>query len=428
MATTGSPAGRTLIVGAGPAGLALARQLARRRLPVTLIESRASIGGGFRGEALMPSGFEALGHLELLPLSDAVPQHSLRGWSFWLERQPLFTVPEPMGSAHPCTLVDHEALLQDWAQQLQQLPSAQLLLGRSVAGLITADNSAGEERISGVRLSDGERLPAELVVACDGRGSLLRRSAGLELSETSPTIDVLWFRLVGPAGDALANALAGRFHTVIGDEGSLALFAAASGGVQLGWPLQGGERIDRSTRQWRELWLQLCPQELATVLATVPVDAIDGPLRLPLRVGLARRWWRPGLLLLGDAAHPMSPIRAQGTSMALRDVVAAAALLPPTLELPTGSERDAALDQALVAIEALRRPEIARMQAMQQQEWERGLRLGHNPALRRLLAALAPGLAPILGAVWRRSQWPLRQGLAGGLRQAAMMEPVSAAR
>ena len=380
----------------------------------------------------MPSGFEALEQLGLLPLSDAVSQHPLRGWSFWLERQPLFAVPEPMGSAHPCTLVDHEALLQEWAQQLRQLHSAQLHLGRSVAGLITADESTEGARISGVRLSDGERLPADLVVACDGRGSLLRRSADLELSETSPTIDVLWFRLVGPAGDALANALAGRFHTVIGSEGSLALFASTSGGVQLGWPLQAGERIDRSTRQWRELWRRLCPQTLATVLGSVPLDAIEGPLRLPLRVGLARHWWRPGLLLLGDAAHPMSPIRAQGTSMALRDVVAAAALLPPVLELPAGSERDVALDQALAAIEARRRPEIARMQALQQQEWQRGLRLGHNPALRRLLTALAPGLAPLLAAVWQRSQWPLRQGLTEALPtwrpQPAMMERVSAAR
>lgn len=376
----------------------------------------------------MPSGFEALDQLDLLPLADAVPQRPLSGWSFWLERQLLFAVPEPMGSTHSCTLVESEALLQHWAEQLRQLPSAQLHLGRSVAGLITADGGSGDGRITGVRLSDGQRLQADLVVACDGRGSLLRRSAGLELAETSPPIDVLWFRLGGSAGQALADALTGRFHTVIGDEGSLALFASASGGVQLGWPLQGGERIDRSSRQWRELWLRLCPEALATALGSVPLDAIDGPQRLPLRVGLARQWWRPGLLLLGDAAHPMSPIRAQGTSMALRDVVAAAALLPPALELPAGPDRDSALDQALLAIEARRRPEIRRMQALQQQEWERGLRLGHNPALRRLLAALAPGLAPLLGAVWQRSQWPLRQGLAGALPRAAMMEAASAAR
>lgn len=381
----------------------------------------------------MPSGLEALEQLGLLPLAQPVAQLPLRGWSFWLERQPLFQVEEPMGCTHPCTLVEPGALLHSWAEQLQQLPRARLVLGRPVAGLLRSGVGAEAGRISGVRLSDGQEHRADLVVACDGRGSSLRRSAGLKLAETSPQlIDVLWFRLSGPAGEALATALAGRFHTVIGTEGSMALFASASGGVQLGWPLQGGERIERSTLQWRDLWLRLCPEALAEVLAAVPLEAIEGPLRLPVRVGLATPWWRPGLLLLGDAAHPMSPLRAQGTSMALRDVVAAASLLLPALEQPAGMERNAALDGALAALEQQRRPEIARMQALQQQEWRRAERLGHNPALRGLLAALAPGMAPLLAAVWQRSQGELRQGLAGALRppspQAAMMERASAAR
>ena len=110
--------------------MALALQLARRQLPVTLVEARSGLSAGFRGEALMPSGLEALERLGLLPLGEAVPQLPLRGWSFWLERQPLFQGEEPMGSAHPCTLVEPEALLRSWAEQLQQLPSAQLILGQ----------------------------------------------------------------------------------------------------------------------------------------------------------------------------------------------------------------------------------------------------------------------------------------------------------
>ncbi len=426
-------AGRTLIVGAGPTGLALALQLARRHCPVTVLEARPALGGSFRGEALMPSGLEALERLELLPIAGPVPQRPLMGWSFWLQRQPLFRVEEPMGSAHPCTLVDPEALLGDWADRLQRLPGSELRLGRSVGGLIrSAAGEAEPDRITGVQLSDGQRLHADLVVACDGRGSNLRRDAGLELVGAAPAIDVLWFRLRGPAADLLAERLAGRFHTVIGDEGSLALFASASGGVQLGWPLQSGQRLTRSSLQWQELWLRLCPEALGPALAAVPPEAIEGPLRLPVRVALAESWWRAGLLLLGDAAHPMSPLRAQGTAMALRDVVAAAELLPAALQQPSGPQRQSALDQALATLEARRRPEIMRMQALQQQEWQRAERLGHNPALRRLLAGLAPGLAPLLAAVWQRSQRDLRQGLAGALQlqqpPTAMMGRASAAR
>lgn len=410
----------------------MALQLAARHLPVTLVEARSGQSGSFRGEALMPSGLEALARLGLLPLSDRVPQLPLQGWSFWLERQPLFRVEEPMGSAHPCTLVEPEALLQSWTRRLQQHPAARLILGQAVTGLIRAEDGPAAGRITGLRLSDGRRLEGDLVVACDGRGSSLRRAAGLELAETSPEIDVLWFRLGGPAAEALARRLEGRFHTVIGGAGSLALFASARGGVQLGWPVQGGQRPARSTRQWRELWGQLCPAALAEALVAVPLEAIEGPLRLPVRVALAAPWWQPGLLLLGDAAHPMSPLRAQGTAMALRDVVAAASLLPAALERPAGPQRQAALDGAMAELEAQRRPEIAHMQALQQQEWQRAERLGHSPALRQLLAALAPGLAPLMAAVWQRSQWPLRQGLAGALppppAPAVMMERDSAAR
>jgi len=250
-----STTGRTLIVGAGPAGLALAVQLARRHCPVSLLEARPALGGSFRGEALMPSGLEALERLELLPPSGAVPQRPLTGWSFWLQGRPLFGVEEPMGSAHACTLMDPETLLIDWAERLQRLPAAELLLGRGVSGLIHSDPGGSQARVTGVRLNDGQQLQADLVVACDGRGSSLRRDAGLELTGAAPAIDVLWFRLGGPAAEVLAERLAGRFHTLIGDEGSMALYASTAGGVQLGWPLQSGQRLARSSRQWQQLWL-----------------------------------------------------------------------------------------------------------------------------------------------------------------------------
>jgi 2-polyprenyl-6-methoxyphenol hydroxylase-like FAD-dependent oxidoreductase len=419
-------------VGGGPTGVALALQLAQWGLPTTLVEARPDVGTGFRGEALMPSGLEALSALGLLPLPLSVRQRPLEGWSFWLERQTLFDAEEPMGAAAPCTLVDPEELLQAWSHSLRQLPAARLISGRSAVGLC---ESAG--RIRGVRLNDGQSLEADLVVACDGRASSLRRSGGLALDSESRPIDVLWFRIGGPAGERLGTQLAGRFHTLLGAEGSLALFASACGGVQLGWPVQPGQRLELSRADWRERWRQLCPPTLAAALASTPPETIEGPLRLPVRVGLAQRWWRPGLLLLGDAAHPMSPVRAQGTSMALRDVVQASALLPAALRHTAGPEREAALDRALATLEQRRRPEIARIQRLQRQEWERGERLQHSPALRGLLTTLAPAVGPVIGGFWRRSQLELRQGQAGALNRApatapamttaAMMDSTSAA-
>jgi len=421
---------RVLIVGAGPAGAGLALALARRdQGQVDLVEAATDALGRFRGEGLMPSGLEALERLEAWPLPAAVPHRPLAGWSFQLEGRPLFEAAEPFGAGPACHLIDQPSLLRHLLARAETA-GCHLHLGQAVVGLVQERG-----RVGGVVLADGRRLAADLVVACDGRSSTLRRLAGLALEEEANALRVLWFRLSGPATEAIASELGGSFFSVIGGGDSWGLFASTRGGLQLGWLESGGDAASApptSAQAWRERWASVAPPRLAARLRELEEPAIEGPLRLAVKVGLAPRWHAPGLLLLGDAAHPMSPLRAQGTSMALRDVATATALLPPALQQPAGPGREAAIDQALAGLEARRRPEIVQMQALQQREWQRGERLGHNPALRQLLASLAPGLAPLMAAVWRHSQEELRDGLAGALpptpEPAAMMETTSAAR
>lgn len=403
---------RVVIAGAGPTGLALALLLARSGINITLLEARSSLGGLFRGEALMPSGLEALARIGLWPLPPAVIQRPLAGWSFWLERRPWFQVEEPMGSGPACTLLDPCSLIAHLAELLQAESNASLRLGCGISEVIERDG-----RVVGVRLVDGEAIPADLVVACDGRGSNLRRSAGLELQGRQRPIDVLWFRMAEPSCGPLITALDGRFHTVLAQGRSLALYASSRGGVHLGLPLQPGERLQLSARDWLTLWRQLSPPALEAALTSVPPEAVDGPLRLPVQVGLAERWWRPGLLLLGDAAHPMSPIRAQGSSMGLRDALVAADHLIAALPPGTAYGSPGALDHALAAIGWRRRQEIAWIQRLQQQEWQRAERLAHSPPLRRLLAASPSWLSQRLAERWRHSQLPLQQGQAGALER-----------
>jgi 2-polyprenyl-6-methoxyphenol hydroxylase-like FAD-dependent oxidoreductase len=254
-------------------------------------------------------------------------------------------------------------------------------------------------RVCGVRLADGSELRAELVVACDGRESTLRRLSGLPFGQEPAAIEVLWFRFSAPACGAIEQWLAGRFVTLVGAGGSGALFQRADAGVQLGWV--GGSSADAAA-----------PPELAALLRALPARAVRGPVRLPLRVGLAERWQRPGLLLLGDAAHPMSPVRAQGLNMALRDAVVAAAKLAPALREAEPTSRAAALDGALERIEAERLPEVRAVQALQAEELGRAELLRQLPWLRALLAASAPLSGPLLARRWRASQRVLRDGLA----------------
>jgi 2-polyprenyl-6-methoxyphenol hydroxylase-like FAD-dependent oxidoreductase len=398
-----------VIVGAGPAGSALAVALSGQGIPVTLLEASRRGERQFRGQGLMPSGLEALRELGLDPLPPKLPQRPLSGWSFVLDRRLLFSVAEPMGSAAPCTLIEQAALLRHWREVLGERAGVRLRVGQPVVGLLEEG-----ERVCGVRLADGSQLRAELVVACDGRDSTLRRLSGLPFRQEPEAIEVLWFRFSAPACGAIERWLAGRFVTLVGADGSGALFQRADAGVQLGWV--GGASADpraaAAAIDWRERWAAAAPPELAALLHALPARAVRGPVRLPLRVGLAERWQRPGLLLLGDAAHPMSPVRAQGLNMALRDAVVAAAQLAPALREAEADSRAAALDSALTRIEAERLPEVRAVQALQAEELGRAELLRQLPWLRALLAATAPLSGPLLARRWRASQRVLRDGLA----------------
>ncbi|MFO0018077.1 MAG: FAD-dependent monooxygenase [Synechococcaceae cyanobacterium] len=440
-------------MGAGPAGLALALALAERGLAVTLVESSRSAHQAVRGEALMPSGLAALKSLGLSPLPPGVPWRRLSGWSFQIEGRELFCWPEPAAPEAACTLIDQRALLQAWRQRALGLPQLTLLEGLAAVDLLhDPSDVGGSERaggtggggglggdglggdkvdgsklggnkvsgnkvsggkvsggkVSGVRLADGRELSADLVVACDGRSSLLRQRAGLACTTRTDPQEVLWFLLDGAGVQPLVEWLGGRFVTVVGSGAAYAVFERAAGGVQLGLLQPAGKPLTSSSPAgWKARWAAAAPSFLAHLLEGLEDGAVVGPQRLPVPVGCAERWQRSGLLLLGDAAHPMSPLRAQGLNMALRDAQVAARVLLPVLRAGDA----AGLDAALQAIGTARHREILAIQALQRREALLGEVLQQAPALRRLLAVMPAWGAPLLAQRWAASQRRLRQGV-----------------
>lgn len=413
----GAPPASVVIVGAGPAGATLALLLCRAGIGVTLVESNPSQRRTFRGEALMPSGLAALEQMALLPQLEALPHRPLAGWRFVVNGRELFTAAEPLGGdpQRPCTLVSQPAFLDGVLHQALATNHLELLAQTTAKRLIW---QAG--RIGGVELGDGRRLSADLVVACDGRSSRLRQEAGISLSTSSSPIDVLWFDLDGPgAGPGTTpnpNPLQGHFTTVVGHQGVFSLFESATGGIQLGWVWDATKPTpQRSPQEWIASFASQCPPDLANWLGQSGTG-LQSPTRLSVQVGLAASWWKPGLLLLGDAAHPMSPVRAQGINMALRDAWEASQHLIPVLQAlnqpinqPQNQMRCAS---ALAAIEQARRSEIQALQTLQAQEAQRGELLRHNAFLRCGLAMGAPWVGGALERHWSQLQKPLREGLA----------------
>ncbi len=390
---------KVVIVGAGPTGATLALMLARRGIKVTLVEAARDFQRQFRGEGLMPSGLDALSQMGLDSLLETIPHRPLSAWEFWLNDRRLFRADEPMGAARPCTLVSQPPLLAALVQLAQAKPGFDWMAGTAVKDLLWRDG-----RVVGVQLSDDRTVEAALVIGADGRASAIRQRADLGLDTQPKSIDVLWFKLPAPAGYETDN----RFCTVVKQGRVFSLFHGAEAGkLHLAWAISPSEPTEQ--KDWATTFANLVPPEFVAHFRSA-TDSISPPMRLSVVVGRCPRWHRPGLLLLGDAAHPMSPVRAQGINLALRDVIVAANHLVPVLAGVSAPD-PAALDQALARIQAEREPEIIKAQQLQAHEASRGELLRRFGLLRRGLSTLSPVAGPLVKQVWVSQQIPLRQGI-----------------
>ncbi|MEO0844451.1 MAG: FAD-dependent monooxygenase, partial [Cyanobacteria bacterium J06643_5] len=116
----------------------------------------------------------------------------------------------------------------------------------------------------------------------------------------------------------------------------------------------------------------------------------------------------PGILLLGDAAHPMSPIRAQGINVALRDVIVAVNHLVPVL---TKEAENKHIDKVFSQIQKEREPEIIRIQQLQKEEGRQNEILPKNLFLRKIVFRLARLSNKAVRLSWIQRQKKMRQGV-----------------
>ena len=318
-----------IVVGGGPAGMMAGLLFARAGCSVQVLEKHADFFRDFRGDTVHPSTMEILSQLGMLDrflkrahnrVNTAQLRIAGRDWTIG-------------DLSHLDTPAPFIAMMPQWdfldflREEAKAFPGFHLRMEAPVSGFIEEHG-----RVNGVRLADGAELRARLTIAADGRTSIVR--AILPLEDLGAPIDVFWFRVGKTAKEAGAlrgNVAPGRILVMIdrGDYWQCA-FVIPKGAAER-YEAQGIEAIRKEVAE-------AAPAELDLA----ELDEISDLHLLTVKLDRLTRWWKPGLLAIGDAAHAMSPIGGIGINLAIQDAVAAANVLAGPLA--KGEDVDGLLD------------------------------------------------------------------------------------
>jgi 2-polyprenyl-6-methoxyphenol hydroxylase-like FAD-dependent oxidoreductase len=324
------------IVGGGPAGMVLAHLLARKNIPVTLLEAHKDFDRDFRGDTVHPSTLEMMDQLGLADRLLQIPHGKVRSLSICTSEGSTQLVDfGRLKTRFPYIMMLPQARFLDFlAEETKKLPSFRLVLGANVQRLVQANGV-----VQGVRYRGSDdawhEVGAPLTVAADGRFSKIRSLVGLHPKGVTPPMDVVWLRLPRQPGDGEDQG----FFYVHG--GRFAVALSRDRDWQIGYViLKGG------FGQLRAQGIEALRKGLVDCIPWL-VDRVgtihDWNQVTVLSVESSRLelWHKPGLLLIGDAAHVMSPVGGVGINYAIQDAVVAANLL--TESLRKGQVTDAEL-------------------------------------------------------------------------------------
>ena len=315
---------RCVVAGGGPAGMMLGYLLARAGVDVVVLEKHGDFLRDFRGDTIHPSTLEVFRQLGLLDRFRPLLQNEIRGLDVVVSGHRLTPV-DFSTLPGPCAFL---GLMPQWdfldflAAEARRYPTFHLVMQAEVTALRW---EGGRVRGVTARTPDGVlEVSADLTVAADGRASRIRALANLAVRELGVPVDVLWFRLPKPS-PAPPHTLA--YLT----RGDLVLTIDRRDYYQSGMLIPKGG-LDRIRAEG-------LPALRARLVRAAPVlRDVVGALRsfdqvklLSVQVNRLPRWYRPGLLCIGDAAHAMSPAFGVGVNYAVQDAIAAANLLAADL-------------------------------------------------------------------------------------------------
>ncbi len=349
---------------------------ARAGVETIVLEKHGDFLRDFRGDTVHPSTLRIFSELGLLDRLLERPHDKVRDLRVFVGEEIEVEVADFSGMDPRWGFI---AMMPQWefldfvADEARDYPNFSLLMDAEATGLVERDG-----RVTGVSYEQGGEtleISADLVIAADGRHSLLRDASALPSRVLGAPMDVFWFRLpkqVTPDNRSTGVFTGGRIMALI-DRGDY---------WQCAYVFAKGQ-----AEEIRARGLEAFRADVARVAARIEprVEAIaswDDVKLLTVELDRLECWHRPGLLVIGDAAHAMTPIGGVGINVAVQDAVAAANILAG----PMAEGRE--LDPLLAKVRKRRMLAVRSIQAFQ--------KLAQDRIISRLLASSAPVTRPAL--------------------------------
>ncbi|MCK1582652.1 FAD-dependent oxidoreductase [Bradyrhizobium sp. 168] len=327
---------RCCIVGGGPAGMMLGYLLGRAGIDVVVLEKHADFFRDFRGDTVHPSTLQVMDELGLIDGFLLLPHQRLQKLDGLFGSTPVRIADlSRLRTKYPfIAFMPQWDFLNFLREAGQRFASLQVMMNTEAVDLIRRG-----ETIAGVRANTPDGIvdiEADLTIACDGRHSTVRQHSGLEVEEIGAPMDVLWFRV-----RRKANETENLFARV--EPGKMMITFDRGDYWQCAYVIAKGQYDAVKARGLQALLDDVVRMAPVLKSGIAEVKNFDDVKLLTVAINRLPRWTRPGLLLIGDAAHAMSPVGGVGVNLAVQDAVATANLLADELQrgCPSEDELDA---------------------------------------------------------------------------------------